>query len=78
MKFTDDTAVVGVIFGGAEMPYREYRLVTWSTANNLLLNTSKINKMVMDWRRKRGEPAPLLINCLERVSFGLSSGGVRC
>ncbi|XP_035520671.1 A-kinase anchor protein 13-like [Morone saxatilis] len=72
VKFADDTTVVGLISGGDETAYREevQRLAAWCSANNLLLNASKTKEMVMDWRRKRADPAPLQIegDCVERVS----------
>ena len=72
VKFADDTTVVGLISGGDETAYREevQRLAAWCSANNLLLNASTTKEMVMDWRRKRADPAPLQIegDCVERVS----------
>lgn len=72
VKFADDTTVVGLISGGDETAYREevQRLAVWCKANNLLQNASKTKEMVMDWRRKRADPAPLQIegDCVEKVS----------
>ena len=72
VKFVDDKTVVGLISGGDETAYREevQRLAAWCSANNLLLNASTTKEMVMDWRRKRADPAPLQIegDCVERVS----------
>ena len=46
------------------------RLAAWCSVNNFLLNASKTREVVMDWRRKRADPAPLQIegDCVERVS----------
>ncbi|XP_051891718.1 uncharacterized protein LOC127581382 [Pristis pectinata] len=71
--FADDTAVVGRISDGNEPAYRSEidRLVKWSRNNNLTLNVSKINKMIVDFRKgKSGEHTPVLIegSAVERVS----------
>lgn len=72
MKFLDDTILLGLISDGDETSYKEEvrGLVAWCSANKLLLNTSKTKQMVMDWKRKKIDPAPLQIEgiCLERVS----------
>ena len=46
------------------------RLAGWCSEHNLLLNTSKTKEMVIDFRKQKGEPAPLSINgdCVQRVS----------
>ncbi|KAF7662859.1 hypothetical protein LDENG_00225120 [Lucifuga dentata] len=64
IKFADDTTVVGLITGEDEMAYREevQKLAEWCSEHNLLLNTSKTKEMIIDFRRHRGDPAPLYIN----------------
>ncbi len=72
IKFADNTTVVGLITGGDEFAYREEirELSEWCTKNNLKLNTTKTKEMILDFRRKRGDHAPLTIygECVERVA----------
>ncbi|KAI4888279.1 hypothetical protein NFI96_012150 [Prochilodus magdalenae] len=65
-KFSDDTASVACVRGGQEAEYRNLveNFVVWCHRNNLLLNTSKTKEMVVDFRRARPTPQPVLI---ERV-----------
>ncbi|XP_066531611.1 semaphorin-4A-like [Hoplias malabaricus] len=71
IKFADDTTVVGLISGGDETAYRDevLGLVDWCAENNLSLNSTKTKELVIDFRRKRADPTPLIINgdCVERV-----------
>ena len=64
-KYSDDTAVVGLIKGGNEEEYRDtvYNFVEWSTHNNLHLNTTKTKEIVVDYRRgrRRTQPTPISI-----------------
>uniref|UniRef100_A0A3P9IZQ4 Reverse transcriptase domain-containing protein n=1 Tax=Oryzias latipes TaxID=8090 RepID=A0A3P9IZQ4_ORYLA len=57
IKFASDTTVVGLIPREDESAYREevLKLTTWSTENNLTLNTNKT-------RKHGADPTPLLIN----------------
>lgn len=68
VKFVDDTILLGLITNDKETSYKEkvWGLVAWCSANKLLLNMSRTKQMVMDWRRKKVDSAPLQI-CLERV-----------
>ncbi|KAL0199254.1 hypothetical protein M9458_007794, partial [Cirrhinus mrigala] len=73
VKFADDTTVVGLIAGGDESTaYRDEvkQLSTWCIENNLLLNTSKTKELIIDYRRKKTDIPPLIINrdCVERVA----------
>ena len=72
VKFADDTTVVGLIHNNDESAYREevLNLTTWCSLNNLALNSSKTKELVLDFRRKREDPPPLLIrgDLVERVS----------
>lgn len=72
IKFADDTTVIGLISGDDESAYRDevQKLEVWCSENNLSLNTSKTKELIMDFRRRRTEPAPLYINgaCVERVN----------
>lgn len=71
IKFADDTTVIGLITGEDELAYRDeiQKLEVWCCENNLSLNTSKTKELILDFRRRRTEPAPLYINgiCVERV-----------
>lgn len=46
------------------------QLSVWSSENNLVLNTSKTKELIMDYKRKKTDMQPLLINgeCVVRVS----------
>ncbi|KAI3351354.1 hypothetical protein L3Q82_005897 [Scortum barcoo] len=55
LKFSDDSAVVGLITDGDD---REYRgliqdFVDWCLRNNLQINASKTKELVVDFRRRR-------------------------
>ncbi|KAI3351341.1 hypothetical protein L3Q82_005882 [Scortum barcoo] len=72
-KFWTDvfTAIVGCIRSGQEDEYRELikDFVTWCDLNHLLLNTTKTREMVVDFRRPRPHPEPVIIkgDCVEVV-----------
>ena len=72
VKFADDTTVVGLIKNNDETAYREevLNLTAWCSLNNLALNSSKTKELVLDFRRGREEPPPLLIRgeLVEQVS----------
>lgn len=61
IKFADDTTVAGLIHNNDESAYRDevQKLTAWCSVNNLALNSSKTKELVIDFRRKREEPAPL-------------------
>lgn len=70
--FADDTTVVGLISEDKETQYRDdvQGITVWCLKNNLLLNTTKTMELILDFGRKRkGDPAHLLINgiCVKRV-----------
>jgi hypothetical protein len=61
IKFADDTTVGGLI--PDETAYREVReLAVWSQDNNLSLNVIKTKEMIVDYRKKRTEHTPILID----------------
>jgi hypothetical protein len=64
IKFTHDTTVVGLITDNNETAYREEvrDLDVWCQGNNLSLNVIKTNEMIIDYRKKRTEHAPILID----------------
>ncbi|KAI3355950.1 hypothetical protein L3Q82_004497 [Scortum barcoo] len=70
-SFADDTAIVGCIRSGQEDEYRELikDFVTWCDLNHLLLNITKTREMVVDFRRPRPHPEPVIIkgDCVEVV-----------
>ncbi len=72
IKFADDTTVVGLIHNNNESAYRDeiLKLTAWCSANNLSLNPSKTKELMIDFRMKRQDPAPVHINgdIVERVS----------
>ncbi|KAI3353870.1 hypothetical protein L3Q82_005077 [Scortum barcoo] len=59
------------IRSGQEDEYRELikDFVTWCDSNHLLLNTTKTREMVVDFRRPRPHPEPVIIkgDCVEVV-----------
>jgi len=71
IKFADDTTVVGLIHNNDESAYRDeiQKLSVWCSTNNLSLNASKTKEVVVDFRRKKSDLAPVYINgeMVERV-----------
>ena len=75
IKFVDDTTVVGLITDNDEREeirdlaasYREEirDLAVWCQDNNLSLNMSKTNELIVDYRKKRAEQAPINIDWAE-------------
>ena len=65
IKFADDTTVVGLITGNDETAYREEEvrdLTVWCKDNNLSLNLIKTKEIIVDYRKRRVEHAPILID----------------
>ena len=65
IKFADDTTVVGLITDKDETAYREEvrDLAVWcQDNNNLSLNVIKTKEMIGDYRKRRTEHAPILID----------------
>ncbi|KAM9399677.1 uncharacterized protein ACWYII_031741 [Salvelinus alpinus] len=64
IKFADDATVVGLITDNDETAYRgEVRdLAGWCQNNNLSLIVTKIKEMIVDYRKRRIEYTPILIN----------------
>jgi hypothetical protein len=58
------TTVVGLITDNDETAYREKvrDLVVWFQDNNLSLNVIKTKEMTVDYRKRRTEHAPILID----------------
>ena len=67
IKFADDTTVVGLITDNDEKAYRkEVRvLAVWCQDNNLSLNVIKTTEMIVDYRKRRTEHSPILIDRAE-------------
>ena len=63
IKFADDATVVGLITDDDETAYREEvsDLSVWYQDNNLSLNVSKTMELIMDYRKRRAERAPIHI-----------------
>ncbi|XP_073669588.1 uncharacterized protein [Paramisgurnus dabryanus] len=72
IKFADDTTVVGEISNNDENAYRDEvdRLTGWCKNNNLTMNVKKTKEMIVDFRRCKESPQPLIINGeeVEKVS----------
>jgi hypothetical protein len=64
IKFADDTTVVCLITDNDETAYRdEVRdLAGWCHNNNLSLNVTKSKEMIVDYRKRRTDHAPILID----------------
>ena len=64
IKFADDTTVVGLITDNDKTAYREEvsNLAVWCQDNNLSLKVIKTKEMIVDYRKKRAEHAPILID----------------
>ena len=73
IKFADDTTVVGLITDNDETAYREEvrDLAGWYQNNNLSLNVTKTKELIVDYRKRRTEHAPILIDgaVVEQVEF---------
>ena len=71
IKFADDTTVVGLITDNDETANREEvkELAVWCQDNNLSLNVSKTKELIVDYRKRRAERAPINIDraVVERV-----------
>ena len=59
-----DTTVLGLITENDETAYREEvrDLAVWCQDNNLSLNVIKTKEMIVDYRNRRAEHAPILID----------------
>jgi hypothetical protein len=64
IKFADNTIVVGLITNNNETAYREEvtDLAVWCQDNNLSLNVIKTKEMIVDYRKRRADHAPILID----------------
>ena len=63
IKFAYDTVVVGLITYNDETAYREVReLAVWYQDNNLSLNVSKTKELIVGYRQRQAEHAPINID----------------
>ena len=64
IKFADDSAFQGLFTNGLDSNYIEevYRFVKWCEEIYLTLNVSKTKEMIIDFRRQKSTPTPLVIN----------------
>ena len=62
IKFADDTTVVGLITDNDETAYREEVRDLWCKDNNLSLNVIKTKEMIVEYRKRRTEHVPILID----------------
>ena len=64
IKFSDDTTVAGLTTDNNETAYREKvrDVVMRCQDNNLSLNVIKTKEMIVDYRKRRTEHGPILIN----------------
>ena len=63
-KFADDTTVVGQISNNDKLEYRNEieNLVKWCGNNNLSPPVNKRKEIVINFRKRKGENAPVYIN----------------
>ena len=75
--FADDTTAVGLSTDNDETAYREQvrDLAVWCKGNNLSLNVSKTKELIVDYRKRRAEQAPINIDgaVVEQVESSLVS-----
>ena len=64
IHFAYDTTVVGLITDNDETAYREEvkDLARWCQNNNLSVNVTKTKEIIVDYRKRRTEHAPILID----------------
>ena len=63
IKFADVTTVIGLITDSAESAYREVRdLAVWCQDSKLSFNVSKTKELIVEYRRRRGQHAPIHID----------------
>jgi hypothetical protein len=64
IKFANDTTVVGLITDNDETAYREEvrHLTMWCNDSNLSLNVIKTKEMIVDYRKRTADYAPILID----------------
>ena len=64
IKFGDDSAFRGLFTNGLDRNYIEevHRFVKWCEENYLILNVSKTKETIIDFRRQKSTPTPLVIN----------------
>ena len=64
IKFVNNTTVVGLITDNDETAYREEvrDLEVWCQENNPFLNVIKTKEIIVDYRKRRAEHAPILID----------------
>lgn len=75
-KFSDDTAIVGCVFEGNKLEYREVirGFVSWCELNQLQLNANKTKEMMINFKKKTSHFIPVNIQGLEiEVVPGCSS-----
>ena len=71
-KYADDTVLLGLIQSDDVSNYISQvdHFIEWCGLNYLNINVNKTKEMLIDFRKNRAEPAPLVINsmCVERVT----------
>ena len=61
-KFSDDSAVLGLIVNQDENVYRDkVNFCKWCNDNFLLLNVAKTKELVIDYRKKKSSVNPIKI-----------------
>ena len=73
IKFADNTTVVGLITDNDETAYSEdvRDLAGWCQDNNPSLNGSKTKEMIVDYKKRRAEQAPITAPSIRVKGFKL-------
>ena len=66
-KFSDDTAIIARVTEGNDLEYRKVitNFVTWCELTHLCINGSRTKEVVIDFRRKAPQTAPVNIQGLD-------------
>ena len=66
-KFSEDTAIIARVTVGNDLEYRKVipNFVAWCELNHLCINASKTKEVVIDFRRKAPQTAPVNFQSLD-------------
>ena len=75
--FADNITVVGLISDNNETAYRVREVAVWCQDNNLSLNVSKTKYLIVDYRKRWAEQAPIIIDgaVVERSTSSMNYHG---
>lgn len=72
-KISDDIAIVGYVMERKELEYREIikDSASWCELNHLYINASKTREMMIDFRKKISQIAPMNIQGMDVELVGI-------